>query len=64
MFESDICICGTTDCPKYNECLRGTGMKRSGIYTMSYFGTICNEENGYMQFIKFVDGDYKEIEEC
>lgn len=47
----DFCLCASVWCPKYNECYRGGKTKREGIYTSSYLGEVCNEENNYENFI-------------
>lgn len=52
MFEYDICLCASEECPRYNECLRGKGIKREGIYTSSYLRETCNENNKYEYFIE------------
>lgn len=51
MFELDICICASKECPRYSKCLRGAGIKRAGIYTMSYLGEHCNESSDFEAFI-------------
>lgn len=51
IYESDICLCASEECPRYKECLRGTGLKRNGIYTVSVLGEICNEDSEYQAFI-------------
>ena len=51
MFEYDMCLCASKDCPRYNECLRGAEIKRKGVYTTSYLGDICNENSNYETFI-------------
>jgi len=63
MFERDICLCATVDCPKFQNCLRGAGIKREGIYTMSLFGTVCNEQNGYTWFKEIEDANFKEVKD-
>ena len=52
MWENDICLCASEDCPKYQDCLRGAGIKRQGIYTISILSEICNEQTNYKCFIK------------
>lgn len=58
MIDYDYCLCATEDCPRYDICVRGGGVKHEpGIHTVSYFGTMCNEENGYMQAIEVENGN-------
>ena len=52
MFENDICLCASKECPRYEECLRGDGIERKGIYTISLLREICNQNNNYEMFIK------------
>ena len=52
MWEDDICLCASKECPRYNECYRGDGKKREGIYTISLLREICNQNNNYEYFIK------------
>lgn len=52
MFEDDICLCGSKECPRYDECLRGNGTKKKGIYTISLLRECCNQNNNYTMFIK------------
>ena len=48
----DMCVCRSTDCPKYKECYRGDGYERpEGVYTVSLLAQICNETNNYELFI-------------
>lgn len=61
MFERDFCSCATKECPKYQDCLRGAGFKREGIFTASFFGDVCNEQKGYTYFIEIEDADFKEV---
>lgn len=56
MFEYDMCLCESAGCKRYNECLRGNGIKREGIYTTSYLAEICNEENNYAAFVPIEEG--------
>ena len=52
-FDNDITRCGSKYCPKYNSCYRGDGhYYKPGIYTFSLFSDECNEEKGYLYFIK------------
>ena len=51
MWENDICLCSSTDCEKYDNCKRGEGIKRVGIYTQSLLGEYCNKSNNYPEFI-------------
>ena len=51
MFEYDICLCASKECPKYEECIRGGLTTRNGIYTMSYLREVCNQNNNYEMFI-------------
>ena len=51
MFETDICLCASEECPKYKDCKRGGLVKRQGIYTISYLFEVCNETNNYEMFI-------------
>lgn len=51
MFEDDICLCASEDCPKYEECIRGGAKKRMGIYTISFLRECCNQNNNYKMFI-------------
>lgn len=51
MFEYDICLCASKECPKYSECIRGEKTKREGIYTISLLREICNQNNNYQMFI-------------
>lgn len=54
----DICLCASTECPRYNDCYRGSGVDRKGrIYTSSYLAEVCNKDNNYSAFIKYKDGD-------
>ena len=52
LFSWDICMCASEECPRYNQCLRGSLTKRQGIYTQSFLSEICNEENDYKYQIK------------
>ena len=52
MWEDDICLCASKECPRYDECLRGNGTKRKGIYTISMLREVCNQNNNYEYFIK------------
>ena len=61
MFERDICLCATVNCPKFQNCLRGAGTKREGIYTASFLGVVCNELNDYAEFIEIEDANFKEV---
>ena len=51
LFEYDICLCGSTECPKYEKCIRGGLTTKKGIYTMSYLREICNQNNNNEMFI-------------
>lgn len=51
MFEDDICLCASKECPKYKECIRGELTKREGIYTISLLSECCNQNNNYIMFI-------------
>lgn len=51
MFEYDICLCASTECPRYENCVRGELTKKQGIYTISYLAECCNENNNYEMFI-------------
>lgn len=64
MIDYDICMCATKDCPRYNICYRGGGFNRgAGIYTVSFFGDVCNESNGYPNFFEDNYGrNYKDDE--
>ena len=58
IYEDDICRCATENCPKYNQCRRGNGFHHdAGIYTVSFLGEVCNEENNYEYFIKGIKYD-------
>ena len=57
LFEYDICLCGSTECPKYEKCIRGGLTTKNGIYTMSYLREICNQNNNYEMFI----GEHNDI---
>ena len=50
-FMYDICRCASSECPKYENCWRGNGQKKNGIYTISYLAEICNNDNNYEMFI-------------
>lgn len=52
MFENDICLCESRECPHYKECVRGELTQREGIYTISLLAEICNEKNNYIMWIK------------
>ena len=52
MFDDDICLCASKECPRYDECLRGNGTKKEGIYTISMLREVCNQNNNYEYFIK------------
>ena len=52
MFENDICLCASKECPRYDECIRGELTKKKGIYTISFLREICNQNNNYEMFIK------------
>lgn len=51
MFDTDICLCASEECPKYKECIRGGKTEKEGIYTMSYLSEVCNQNNKYEYFI-------------
>ena len=51
MFEDDICLCASEECPKYEDCVRGGKIKREGVYTISYLAEVCNQNNKYECFI-------------
>lgn len=52
MVMNDICRCASIKCPRYNECLRGDGYNHpKGIYTISEFSSVCNQNNNYKEFI-------------
>ena len=51
MFEYDICLCASEECPRYDDCIRGRKTKREGIYTTSLLSEICNEDTKYECFI-------------
>ena len=51
MFESDICLCASEECPKYDDCERGGKNKKEGIYTISYLAEVCNQNTQYAYFI-------------
>lgn len=51
MFEYDICLCASEECPRYKECIRGGKTEKKGIYTMSYLSEVCNQNNEYECFI-------------
>lgn len=51
MFENDICLCASKDCPRYEECIRGGAVKREGIYTIALLRESCNQNNKYIMFI-------------
>ena len=57
LFEYDICLCASTECPKYKECIRGELTTRKGIYTMSYLSEVCHKDNNYELFI----GEHNDI---
>ena len=52
MLEYDICLCASEECPRYESCLRGAGIKRVGVYTVSFLREVCNENNKYEYFIE------------
>lgn len=53
MFEDDICLCASIECPRYNDCMRGDNYKRvDGVYTVSFLKEVCNQNNNYAMFIK------------
>ena len=52
MFELDMCLCASENCDRYNDCYRGTGVKRQGVYTQSLLAVICNKDNNYEFFIE------------
>lgn len=53
MIMDDICLCGSINCPRYDECARGDGYKHptTEIFTVSNFAEICNQNNNYKEFI-------------
>ena len=57
LFEYDICLCASKECPKYEKCIRGGLTTRNGIYTMSYLREVCNQNNNYEMFI----GEHNDI---
>ena len=52
MFEYDMCLCASEECPRYDECMRGGATTKQGIYTISFLREICNQNNNYELFIK------------
>ena len=36
MFEYDMCLCASEECPRYDECMRGGTTTKQGIYTISF----------------------------
>ena len=52
IFDDDICLCASKECPRYKECLRGDNTKRKGIYTIALLRECCNQNNDYEMFIK------------
>ena len=57
LFEDDICLCASIECPRYEECIRGGVNKKQGIYTISYLKEVCNQNNNYEMFI----GEHNDI---
>ena len=51
MWENDICLCASKECPRYDECVRGGLTKKEGVYTISLLREICNQNNNYIMFI-------------
>jgi hypothetical protein len=51
LFEYDICLCASVECPRYEDCVRGGLTVRQGVYTMSYLKEVCNQNNNYEMFI-------------
>ena len=51
VFDDDICFCASKECPRYEECLRGS-MKKEGVYTISLLREVCNQNNNYEYFIE------------
>ncbi len=54
MFDDDICLCASKECPRYDECYRNgeTKNKKGEIYTVSMLREVCNQNNNYEYFIK------------
>ena len=52
MWENDICLCASKECPRYDECVRGNDKKKEGVYTISFLRECCNQNNNYIMFIK------------
>ena len=51
MFEFDICLCGNNEnCPDRENCLRAT-RRKTGIFTVSDFYSIREEEKDCKYFI-------------